>query len=299
MDRKYSTILAGFIVSILVFIGIIILGQVKLGGGINIIPMEYIFEFVVIIPGPIYTDILIIYGLPIVFFLIYYLFSPYLNIVYIKFHQFYYWLIRRPSKYGIFQLGREVKAGRLFYRALIISLFSFSIAFLLVEIGYADLFRANMAPETVPIYALNYAEAIFLGTFAICPIMIILFFPIWQLEDSGIVSYRVWHDERMNADIRGVHSIYFHVLLSYAGFSTILSWIIVISNIFNNVPELGVAVLTPIIVIMLPFIVTGILAAPIYLYEKLFPKSNERLQQKLKRMNFPEIQIPHFEELKA
>ena len=297
MARKYLTIVISLILSIVLFIGIIILGGIKIAGH-QIIPPEYISDFIVLFPGTIFTDILLIYGLPVAFFLIYYAISPHLIWVYIKVHKFFYRMLRRPSQYGVFKLGTKVKAGRLFYRALIVSLFAFSIAFLVVELISPGLFRANMAPESFEeVYALNFAEAVFLGTFAICPIIIVIFFPIWQLEDSGVVSYRVFHEERMPADIQGVHSIYNNMLLGYAGFSTILSWILLISNIFSNNPELGAAVLTPIIIIILPFLVTGILAIPIFLYERLFTRNNERLMAKLEGFDFPEIIIPHFEEI--
>jgi hypothetical protein len=173
-------------------------------------------------------------------------------------------------------------------------LFAFNIAFLLMQLGYAPLFRAGAAPPV-----LYEAEATFLGTFLICPIVILIFFPIWQLEDSGIVAYRVFHDERMPADIRGVHAIYNSVILAYAGFSTILTWIIFISDIFSKFPDLGAAILTPIILIILPVIVVGILAGPIFLYEKYFTKTNERLQRRLANLNLVEIQIPKFDEMRS
>jgi len=48
---------------------------------------------------------------------------------------------------------------------------------------------------------------------------------------------------------------------------------------------------------VLPFLVTGLLAIPIYLYERFFPLNSKRIQEKIVRFNFPEIRIPHFEEL--
>ncbi len=298
MKRKFFFLIVTFLLSSSIFLVIIILGFLS-GPGADLIPPEYIDKFVAILPGSIYTDIILIYSIPIICFAIYYIISPYLNLFYIKLHQLLYRLFRRPSKYGLAKLGTTVKAGRLFYRALIVSLFAFSIAFVVVELGYADLFRAGMAPpasETV--YALNIAEAVFLGTFVICPIVIIVFFPIWQLEDSGVVSYRVFHEDRMPIDVQGVHSIYNNMLLGYAGVSTIISWILLISNIFSTNPELGAALLTPIILIILPFIITGLLAFPIYLYERLFSRTNARVQRKLEKFNFPDIKIPHFEELR-
>ena len=292
MDKKYFTILIGFILSLILFITIVVMGEIQITGT-HLIPPEYVGTFVYIVPGPIFTDILLLYGIPIVIFFIYYLIAPYLIVIYIKFHQLFYWLLRRPSKYGLFKMGQEIKAGRLFYRALIVSLFSFSISVLIVQMGYGDLFRENYIEVSI----LSQAEAVFLGTFALCAITIILFFPIWLLEDSGVVSYRVFHEERMPVDIQGVHSIYHHMLLGYAGISTILALVKYIGETLAVIPIGNPAILTPLILIILPFIVTGLLAIPIYLYERLISKNLDRVKSKLAKFNFPEITIPHFEEL--
>lgn len=298
MERKYITIQAAFILSLILYGIIIALGEIQLHGA-TLIPREYVRDFIVIIPGPLYTDCILLYVIPIGFFFLFYAISPYLVVAYIKFHKFFYWLFRRPSKYGIFKVGTTVKAGRLFYRALIVSLFSFSISALLVEMGFADLFRKVSFMPGDPREILFMAEATFLGTFALCSVTIILFFPIWQLEDSGVVSYRVFHDDRMPVDIQGVHSIYHHILLGYAGFSTIITLIRYVGGTLLVIPPGDPAILTPIILIFLPFIVTGLLAIPIYFYERFFPRTSERVRSKLKKFNFPEITVPHFEELQV
>ena len=294
MEKKFIAILAGFILSITLFVIIGVLGLVKLGPG-PLIPEVYVSQFVVLIPGPLLTDVLLFYIIPILFFCLFYYIAPYLIIFYIKVHQFIYWLIRRPSKYGIFKMGTTVTSGRLFFRALIVSFFSFSISALVVQLGYGDLFRAKYDPALV----LNQAEAVFLGTFVLCAFMIVLFFPIWLLEDSGVVSYRVFHDERMPANIQGVHSIYNNILFGYAGLSTILTLINYIIKTLQVIKLNDPAVLTPIILIVLPFVVTGLLAIPIYLYEHFFLRDKERLVAKLVRFNFPEIRIPNFEEMRT
>ena len=296
MEKKNLTIVLCFALSVGVFIFIYILGEIQIGL-VQLIPIEYVSHFVGIIPGPLITDVLLLFLIPIGFYVLYYFISPYFVVFYVKVHKFLYWLLRRPSKYGIFKLGQKVKAGRIFYCTLIVGLFAFSIAFLLVEVVDPSIFRINMLPIDSDLYILNLAEAVFLGSFAVCSVLIIIFFPIWQLEDSGLVSYRVFHEERMPADIQGVHSVFHHLLLGYAGLSTIFTIVIFVSDIVNKVPELGVAILTPIILILSPFIVTGLLAIPIYLYERYFPKTNERVQAKLANFNFPAIQVPRFEEL--
>jgi hypothetical protein len=247
-----------------------------------------------VLPGSIVTDIILIYLIPVLFFGLFYVVAPYLIVFYIKIHKFFYWLLRRPSKYGIFKLGTRVSAGRLMARALVVSLFSFSISALIVSLGGASLFRAGVPLEPV----LFEAEAIFLGTFILCSFMIIIFFPVWLLEDSGLVSYRVFHEERMPADIQGVHSIYYYILLGYAGFSTILTLVSYITQTLEVVGPTDAAMLTPIILIILPLLLTGLIAIPIYLYERFFPRTSAKLHKHLEKFNFPDIRIPKFEELK-
>jgi hypothetical protein len=292
MDKKYLMILLGFILSVAIFVIIAILGFVKFGPT-NLIPKEYVTEFVYLLPGPLITDILLLFAIPVAIYFLFYLLAPYFIIFYIKLHKFIYWIMRRPSQYGIFRLGATVKPGRLFFRAFIVSLFSFSISALIVQMGYGDLFRAGWMNDIF-----HQAEAAFLGTFFLCAFMIILFFPVWLLEDSGVVSYRVFHAERMPIDIQGVHSIYHSILTGYAGLSTILALATYIIKTLQKAPPPNPAILTPIILMVLPFIVTGLLAIPIVLYEHFLSRNRDRLYSKLAGFNFPEITIPKFEELK-
>jgi len=159
--------------------------------------------------------------------------------------------------------------------------------------GYGELFRAGWMDDIF-----HEAEAAFLGTFFLCAFMIILFFPVWLMEDSGVVSYRVFHEERMPVDIQGVHSIYYSILTGYAGLSTIFALATYIIKTIQATPVIEPKILTPIILIVLPFVVTGLLAIPIVLYEHFLTKNRDRLYSKLVGFQFPEIMIPKFEEMK-
>ncbi|MHA1264000.1 MAG: hypothetical protein ACTSRS_02095 [Candidatus Helarchaeota archaeon] len=300
MERKYLPILIGFIFSLLTFCAIFILTKLQIA------PQSYFNDFILIIPGSMLIDILVIYAFPIAFYYIFYVIAPYLIQIYIYFHKFIYWLIRRPSQYGTATLGEKIKAGRILYRVLLVSLFSFAISVLIVQMGYGDLFRSwefGIAPEIAPLaFTILYqAEATFFGTFFLCAIVIIIFFPVWLLEDSGVVSYRVYLDERMPIDIQGVHSLYNNVLLGYAGFSTLL---ILARFIFSTVslaiefPNFRLLVTLPILMIILPFLVIGVVAIPVYLYERSLKHNQTRLKTRLARFNFPPIKVPSFEEMK-
>jgi len=173
------------------------------------------------------------------------------------------------------------------------SLFTFSIASVIVLLGYGKLFRPNFVEFNV----LLEAEAILLGTFCLTSIILLIFFPIWLLEDSGVVSYRVYPEERMPIDIQGAHSLYLHLLLGYAGISTILTLVNYIIKIFNILPLSDPAILIPIVLIALPFVITGLFSLPIFLYERLFQRIHKRLLSHLSPSDYPAIQIPTFEEI--
>ena len=260
------------------------------------IPKEYVSAFVVIIPGPLWTDVVWLYLLPIVSFLVIYLIAPYLLILYLKIHKLTT-KIGAKTYYGIVDLGKKVGGWKLFRRGLVVSLFSFSIAYLLVQAGYGDYFRADIAPDLI----LNEAEAVFLGTFFLTFIVIIIFIPIWLLEDAGIVGYKYDSEKRMPPKIEGISSLYSSILEGYAGISTVLIIITYIIQCFDFLIEHGgtilqPALLTPLILIILPFIVTGLFAIPLIIYEITLKKSVSRIHEKFKSLDY--LRIPEFDEVK-
>ncbi|NVM55240.1 MAG: hypothetical protein HWN66_16155 [Candidatus Helarchaeota archaeon] len=291
MERKFLPLLIGFLFSMGAVVVLIVLVILNLLG-IKIVDNKFVSEFIRFLPGPFYTDIILILLLPGLFFFLFYWIAPYLVLFYIKMHQFSYWLIRRRSKYGIYKLGSTVKSSRLFYRALVVSLFTFSIALIIVEMGVGHIFRPSAG------IAIFYkTEQLLIGALSLPAAILIIFFPIWLLEDSGVISYRVYPEERISIDVEGVHSIYYHILIGYAGVSTVLSWISYIIQIWGKVDPWEPAAILMYFLILFPIVCTGFFAFPMYLYEKFFPRLNKRLHKKLARFKFPEIDFPSFEEI--
>jgi len=281
--RKFIPLLIAFF--LLVTLWIVLFGYINAPG--------YKEYFIYIIPGQFSTDFIIIYSIPILFFLLSYWVAPYLAIFYIRLHQFFSRLIRRQTKYGITTIGNQVTASRILYRAVVMGLFSFSFAALFIGLGYGELFRPDFYGET----DFLQFEQILIGTLFISLFVPIVFFPIWLLEDSGVVSYRNYSDYRMPVNIEGVHSIYLNILMGYTGLSTIISLITYISNAFMTVPLYENSVTIVVVLILMPFLYTGIFMIPIYLYERYFSRAQNRLHSKLARFQFPQIKIPAFEEL--
>ena len=315
MQKKFYGVIGALLLSIVTFAVIMafsLISMFKLFPFLrNIIPEEYFTHFIVILPailpdhlfflGSLPVDIILIYLLPIVFFFVFYIVAPYVFVFWFRVHR----LVKRRGKYGQIKMGEKLKATHLYYRAFIISLFCFSISALVVGAGFGGIFRANMMQDTLLVAALNEAEAVFLGTFFMVPFVLILFFPLWILVDSGVVMFRVFPDERWAPEVEGIHAFYQNIMQGYAGFSAVLSLIIYIGTIFlgyaaeGHMPIMNWTLLTPAILIFLPFIVTGLFAPPILLYEKFFPKIMERTQKKIDKFNLPDVKVPTRDESKA
>ena len=66
LEKKYLIIYIGFFMSLLVYLFIYIAGSLMRAGLIgNVVPEVYLTEFVVLLPGPLITDVLLLYLLPI------------------------------------------------------------------------------------------------------------------------------------------------------------------------------------------------------------------------------------------
>jgi hypothetical protein len=295
MERKNINFIITLIISLGLFVGIMIAGLPGPGSpDQNLIPPEYISDFVVVLPGMIYTDVIFLYLFPVIGFTLFYLLCPVVIFVLLAIHK----LVKRGARYGIDQIGKKMKGLDLFNRTLLVNFFSFSIASLLVQLGYGDLFRGGMVEPDKPIYAFHQAEATFLGTFLFTSIGMLLFIPLWLMEDSGLVMYRVYPGFRKTPDIEGTHGMYLNILKGYSGISTLLSLAIYTYNTIVLIDDWrNPAVLTPAILIGLPFIITGLFSIPLVLYEKLLPKMTSKLVPVLEKLGFKPIKIPTLEDI--
>ncbi|MFX1569606.1 MAG: hypothetical protein ACFFCV_14695 [Promethearchaeota archaeon] len=291
-NKKFLSIIIGFAVSLTIFIVIYILSLLQKGWVYeNLIPREYVKYFVFILPGELWTDTILLYLFPLAIYGLFHIIAPYTTLFFLKLHRIFY-RSKKRFHYGIVKLGHQVKPFMLFRRSVIVSLFAFSVSALIVQAGLGSLFRVGMMEDS----ALNEAEAIFLGTFIIIPIVLLIFLPLWLLEDSGIVICKLYADRRRPPLIEGTHAPFVNVLQGYAGISTV---IILVTYIVRTLAEsVGPSILTPIIMIVLPFFITGLISFAVYAYEKNIPKLIGKIQPHLTKLNIYEIEIPTFDEMK-
>ena len=89
--------------------------------------------------------------------------------------------------------------------------------------------------------------------------------------------------------------MYANILEGYAGISAVFSLVNLIWKAFQDLDfKFDPAILTPIILIILPLLTTGLYAIPLYLYEALLPKIKKRTTKILK---LPRIRIPEVDEI--
>ncbi|MFX0026581.1 MAG: hypothetical protein ACFE8M_09190 [Candidatus Hermodarchaeota archaeon] len=92
----------------------------------------------------------------------------------------------------------------------------------------------------------------------------------------------------------------FKVLETYTGIATVIAYIRQIYVIFlvvSQMPPFDPAILAPLIVLFLPFIITGLLAIHIYIYEKMLSKSLKRVNSRFSKYNLPQFKLPELKDL--
>ncbi len=296
-EKKYFILDLGFILSLVIYLFIYFAGILARLGIVekNIVPPEYLTDFVWLIPGPLITDIIVLYVLPVLFLVLSLKITPKLLPGLIKIHKFTY-IGRTKPQYGMIELTQKRLPIVLMRRAIILGFLSFSISAYVVNLGFGGLFRSNIAPND-PGRTLNIAEAMFLATFFFTSITLLLYLPIWLMEDSGLIFYRTFSNNNRIPNLRGINRLYDEILEFFTGISTVLLLINIIIRCFNVLNPGDVAILTPLILIVLPLFVTGLFAIALIFYEKKLPEIVKVVHEKLLKRGFPLISIPDFDDL--
>lgn len=99
--------------------------------------------------------------------------------------------------------------------------------------------------------------------------------------------------------IEGIHKFYKNILEVYSGFSTFYAYYSVITQTFTVINPGDPVLLTPIVLMMLPLILTGFYAIPLFIYEKKIIKIQPRIHDHLGKRGIYKIVIPSFDELKS
>lgn len=296
-EKRFAWLYLGFGLSAFLYVLIYILAMLSRFTEMNLIPTEYLTDFVLIIPGPLITDILVLYLLPVVFLIIFLKIAPSIIRGAIKLHKISYFGMNTPE-YGMLEKVQKRTIWVLIKRSWTISFFSFTIAAYFVNLGMGPAFRPNYMyvdvnqPETILVGTLNLAEAMFLGTFFFMSIALFIALPIWLLEDSGVMFYRDFPNDLRTPTFRGAYVLFERILEFFTSISTLLLLYNIVVRCFDVLQPGDPGILTPLILIVLPLLVTGLNAFALIIYEKLLPESISKVHDKLLEKGYYFIQAP-------
>ncbi|MFX1236769.1 MAG: hypothetical protein ACFE8P_03510, partial [Promethearchaeota archaeon] len=116
----------------------------------------------------------------------------------------------------------------------------------------------------------------------------------------GIIYYRKFPKEVLKTPVlKGTHSLFEHVLEYFTGISTLLLLINIITRCFVVLDPGDVSYLTPLILIVLPLFVTGLIAFALIIYEQLLSVSSKKVQKRFIEKKYIFITAPELEDLKS
>ncbi|NVM17635.1 MAG: hypothetical protein HWN80_07950 [Candidatus Lokiarchaeota archaeon] len=86
---------------------------VSISIGLNLIPPEYVYVFIPLLPGPMLTDVILLYLFPVIIYFLIDLISPTLVQFLYKVNKLSY-VFRKVPNYGFLAVGDKFKPSRIF-----------------------------------------------------------------------------------------------------------------------------------------------------------------------------------------
>ena len=237
------------------------------------------------LPGDILLDLIWLYVICIIVGIIIYFVTPILAMLFLRLHQ----LFKGGYRYHLQDKTGYLEGGSI-RRLIVPSLTSLGIAVSLAGSSIAtSLFvYGNFENLESPQPAIEATFPIFFILLIVATGILILFTPIWLLGDVGVICERDQPDSRSTVNIEGVGDYYLKLLKGFAGVSTVITYALLIFQMFDwysslgdieNLPFPMVVLFIPVIIAILgPVIVLGPLSLVQMLYEVGLPKNTRKLE---------------------
>ena len=277
-SKKFFFVIYTLIISVSILVSIFIYATIREIFYPSELPPNYVSDFIVLLPGPLLTDIILIYIIPLLSFLIIKYISPITTLFYAKFHKLLF-IFRKKPEYGIYNQNNRIYSGKLIYRLLFASFLAVALAVAIVQAGTVEYFKKLHEPiesYNRPQRIIFFFDASFLASLFFVPLAILILVPLWILEDSGLIAYRIFPEKRKNPDIEGIYKKYKGTVEYFVGFSIIIVYILMVYRIFNIMLLGGSVLIIFIILIFLPFTISGLIAIPIFFYKCLVGNTKEK-----------------------
>ncbi|MHA1893281.1 MAG: hypothetical protein ACTSX4_02145 [Candidatus Helarchaeota archaeon] len=243
-------------------------------------------ELVPLIPGPMVSDILIMFlGIPLIIMVLGFLISPLITILYYGVHRIYR-IFSKEHEYCTIEMKDNIPFKRLFYRLMFPAFFSLSLAMMF---NYTNDVSYFLYIPGVPVLQ------IFMASLILTIPAFLLLAPLWILDDSGIICHLIEDiGYRRPPETESVSRFFSNTFKGYVSISFVISFVrIVLGAIADVIENLSVwfqFLLIPLI-IGFPFLLSAFFVPFCILYEK-WVKKLVSIMQKIARTN----KLPHVEE---
>ncbi len=233
-----------------------------------------------IIPGRLTLDLVILFIAPLVLQIIFVFISAILTPLFVhlaNIMKFRKWPMGIKELDSHYTFGEFVSRG--FYATLLAIALSMAVNRILFEFSI-ELIGGSEAFSSAA------------GALILTPISILLIFPAWFLEDSGIIFMKKSNLEELSdgkiltksLDVRGVGNYFLSIIKGFAGITTpfLYIWLFIRENVFGDSLLLGI------LLIFEPFFLIGGFFFSFWIYIKLAPRIKRWL---LKGNKYAKIQL--------
>jgi hypothetical protein len=234
------------------------------------------------IPGGLTVDLIILFIVPVVLQVIFTFISIILTPLFIFIAK---WMKLGKWPMGIKKLEKNYRLNEFISRGFYASLLAISLSISLNNVLFSDFIKIEFISGSITFSSAAIA-------LILTPISIMVIFPAWFLEDSGIVFMKSANytelqngrDLTESLDVRGVGNYYISIIKGFAGITTPFLYIILFlkERVFSTDFTLGL------ILLFEPVFLIGSFFFSFWIYIKLAPKVKNWL---LRKQKLPEFKL--------
>ncbi|MEM2143136.1 MAG: hypothetical protein QXQ81_07775, partial [Candidatus Thorarchaeota archaeon] len=213
------------------------------------------------LPGDILLDFVWLYVISVVIGIFLYIFTPLLAIVFWRVHRLakgrsHNYYIQRYSEGQVASLSRRYMTPALTSMGLSFSLSGEATRNMIFVMENFE----HLAEEDIAIVT---AMPVLFIAILVSTVVMLIFAPLWLLEDAGLISEKRITGPRMTADVEGVGQFFTKYLRGFAGLSTVIGYLLlgVQTVLWYQIMLTRTELMLPAFVYLLP--VTAVFAAPL------------------------------------
>ncbi len=206
-------------------------------------------DLIPIIPGGMFSDVIICLLLPFLFMVIMLFLGPIMTTSMVRMHKI---IKLKKYDYFIIPIEKKISGKRILLRAVFPGLLAVNVAIYMSFSNTINQFFYYNGGEAQNIAVIIEYMSILLGI----PVASLIILPIWMLQYSGLMSSKriESYNRPVTPDIESVGQFYTKMLKGYVGISTIIAYSLILIEIFTTTNDSSIILLVfidPIVIILI------------------------------------------------